>query len=112
MDAIFSFVQSNPTTGIMTLQLVIIMYLVGGKNLLDKIRGVQKQKYPALQQDHFEIMNELAKQNKLFLSNHINHEIPEMKSDIKDIKIMVTSMQKEIGVNGQRISRIEGKLDI
>jgi hypothetical protein len=94
---ILDFIIKNPTYAIILI-LVILLFIkdIGIKNIfiaLKLIRGTQNEKYPALKDDHIEIMQELHNQNKVlaqqnekFATNHMMHEIPDIKKDVTDIK--------------------------
>lgn len=101
MEQILQFAQSVSPIGVIALLVIVILQLLNGKNILGKIRGTQQEKYPKLEQD-IEIMETL----KQITENHL-HELPEMKNDIKEIKVVVDKISGKIETYGNRIIRLE-----
>lgn len=110
MKEIFTFLQTVSPLMLLGLSLVIIFQLVNGKDLLKKIFGTQKEKYPELK-EFMAKTNQVFAQNEKLLTNHFNHEIPDMVRSINRIEEKLDTVQVDVSSLGQRISHIEGKLE-
>lgn len=82
MQDIFSILNTATPFGVIGLLVFIVYKLVVGEDILGKIRGTQKEKYPALE-DHYgfikDKMDEIQlvfEEQKKFRENHSMHEIP------------------------------------
>ncbi len=108
MQKILDFIITQPSWAIIILLVIgVVIREIGIKNILGLIRGTQKEKYPKLENNHLEIMQELhkqniilAKQNETFATNHSMHEIP-------DIKKSVDRMEKTLD-NVVEVQRLQG----
>ena len=84
---------------------------------IDKISDVQDEKYPQLNLRHDEIrslllfIKEGQERMEKFESNHNLHEIPEIKILVDKIDIKLDSVIATQSKHGERISKIEGKLE-
>jgi hypothetical protein len=110
MTEIITFVTTQPSwTIIILLVIYIILEKFGIINVMNLIRGTQKKKYPKLEEGHMEIMQVLhdqnkvlAQQNEKFATNHMMHEIPDIKKEVSEIKTdlkEVIKVQIEQGIN-------------
>lgn len=96
-------VQSVTPIGIITiLSLVILYQLVGGKDIMNRIRGTQIMRTYKTDSG-FESVN---KKLDLIMGNHL-HELPDMKKSIDAIIGKVDDIAKEQVTQGNRLTRVE-----
>ena len=86
MNEILQFATQATPLMIIALLVIVVFQLVGGKNVINKIRGTQKEKYPELKDEHLKIMEAFVAQNEKFATNHMMHEIPDIKKEVSEIK--------------------------
>ena len=115
MEAILSFAQKATPLMILGVAVVslafVIIQLVKGKDLLESIRGTQKEKYPKME-EHYSQIETLIRQNETLLNNHFKHEIPEMVSSLSKIEGIVGGIQTEQQSQGQRLTRVETLVEV
>lgn len=106
MHEIITFAQSASPLAVIALLAIIIFELTGGKGVINKIRGTQKEKYPSIE-EYLKKMAELAKQNETLLENHFKHEIPDMVKSINRIETKVDDITKTQINQGLDIARLK-----
>lgn len=114
MAQIFNFLQ-NPTSNATLIIIVVVLVVIPNIkqiaqfipiiNKIFKISDIQDEKYPREEQS-LEIMKKLDK----IADNHL-HELPDMKKTIDRIEAKMDELYKVSSSHGERISKIEGKLE-
>jgi len=111
MEDILSFASSVSPLGIIALLVIVIYQLVGGKSMIDKIRGTQKEKYPSLEK-HLNAVVKLTEQNELLLENHFKHEIPQMMESMDKIETKVDKIDDKVTHIKDRLIVLETKFNL
>jgi uncharacterized protein Yka (UPF0111/DUF47 family) len=111
MEDILSILQTASPLGIIALLVIVIFQLIGGKNIIDKIRGTQKEKYPSIE-NYMESIKQLSIQNETLLENHFKHEIPEMINSVNKIENKVDKIDEKVDKIGDRLLILETKFYI
>lgn len=114
MEHLLSFLE-NPTSNATLIIIVAIVVIVPNiryiskyipvLNRIFKISDTQDEKYPQVIEG-IEIMKKLDK----IADNHL-HELPEMKRAVDRIETKMDELYKISSSHGERISKIEGKLE-
>lgn len=106
MQEILSILNTATPFGVIALLVFIVYKLVVGEDILGKIRGTQKEKYPTLEEHldkirkHMEEIDFVYAEQRKFRENHSMHEIPEIRDTINRIETKVdklTDIQIEQG---------------
>lgn len=98
MDAIIKFAQNITPLGVIAILALVLWRQAGGIEIISRIRGTQVQN----KKDDIDY--------KLLATNHL-HEIPEMKITMDRIEKSVNEIGKELNVQGNRLTRVETKLE-
>ena len=105
MNEILAFAQSASPLGVIALLVIVIFQLVGGKNVIDKIRGVQKDKAELLD-EKIVTLESLNRKISTIANNHL-HELPEMKKTIDKIATDVSFIKDNYG---NRLTAVETEI--
>ncbi|MCK9370998.1 hypothetical protein M0R04_13895 [Candidatus Dojkabacteria bacterium] len=118
MDKILDFIINNPAYAvILSLSIILFVREFGVKNILSIIRGSQKRKNIETTDNHLEVMKELheqnkvlAEQNRVFLTNHSMHEIPDILKSVDRIEAKVNDISRLQTSQGIDIARLKMKV--
>lgn len=107
MSEILLFAEKASPSAIIALLVIVILFLVRGSGVLDRLRGTQisdkdKVEYKA-ESDEIDLKGIFAKLKKIE-TNHL-HELPEMKQTLDRIE----AKQRE---QGERIAGVEASVNI
>ena len=105
MNEILAFAQSASPLGVIALLVIVIFQLIGGKSVIDKIRGVQKDKAEIL--DENKVTLESLNQKITTIANNHLHELPEMKRTIDKIATDVSFIKDNYG---NRLTAVETEI--
>lgn len=114
MEKLLHFLE-NPTSNATLIVVVALIVIVPNiryiskyipiLNKIFKISDVQDEKYPQVLQG-VEIIRKLDK----IADNHL-HELPDIKKSVDRIEVKMDELYKISSSHGERISKIEGKLE-
>lgn len=118
MESLLTFLE-NPTSNAVIIIVVIAFavrdipavarYIPFFKKV-NKISDVQDEKYPQIEK----MLRQIEKSHQdiiTFQTNHSMHEIPEIVKKLDKMDIKLDSVIEKQAEHGERISRIEGKLE-
>lgn len=118
MQDIFSILNTATPFGVIGLLVFIVYKLVVGEDILGKIRGTQKEKYPSLEDNlvkitkHMEELDFVYAEQKKFRENHSMHEIPEIVNSLNRLEGKVdkiTDVQTAQGLDLARLKALSEK---
>lgn len=102
IDFLNTIQNVTPIGTITILSLIILYQLVGGKDVMNRIRGTQiARTYKT--DTGFDGIN---KKLDLIMGNHL-HELPDMKASIDSINKKVDDIAREQIAQGNRLTRVE-----
>lgn len=119
MESFWTFL-TNPTPNATIILIVALILIVPNIDKIavyipflkrqKKISDVQDEKYPELIK-MLRVVKSGQERIEKFESNHRLHEIPEMVKTLGSMNSKLDSVMEKQSEHGERISRIEGKLE-
>lgn len=112
MDTIAQFIVSNPTVSIVLLVLFCLGGLVNVIIILDKQFGLFGTKTPAHMQKMQNTVDNIRDNHLQHLADGLENLTADVKLGFSDLKADMKEIRTEQGMQGNRLTRVETKLDI
>lgn len=120
MEGLLSFAQSATPLAILAIAvggLVFTIYSLFKGKKVDKISDVQDEKYPKIEKilaqidETYQDVKERQEYIIKFQTNHSLHEMVDIRDMVNRIDGKIDTLIAKQAEHGERISRIEGKLE-